>query len=95
MDDEVDRLIDEFLGKMNLEEFQAIQSAKEIDSNFSVLNDALEPMNETQIIFENPELKINKKIRNKVLVVIPVKANNPEDNNFLKDIKLYNLISLR
>lgn len=89
MDDEVDRLIDEFLGKMNLEEFQAIQSAKEIDSNFSVLNDALEPMNETQIIFENPELKINKKIRNKVLVVIPVKANNPEDNNFLKDIKLY------
>ena len=89
MDDEVDRLIDEFLGKMNLEEFQAIQSAKEIDSNFSVINDALEPMNETQIIFENPELKINKKIRNKVLVVIPVKANNPEDNNFLKDIKLY------
>ena len=92
MNDDEDRMIDEFLEKMNLEEFQAILSAKEIDSNFSALNEVLEPMNETKIKFENPELKITKKIRNKVLVVIPVRAKNPEDNNFLKDIKLYQTI---
>ena len=92
MNDDEDRMIDEFLEKMNLEEFHAIQSAKEIDSNFSTLNEVLEPMNETKIKFENPELKISKKIRNKVLVVIPVRAKNPEDNNFLKDIKLYQSI---
>ena len=39
MNDDEDRMIDEFLEKMNLEEFQAILSAKEIDSNFSALNE--------------------------------------------------------
>ena len=92
MDDDDDERIDEFLNQLNKEEFQQILSAKDIDSNFSVLNQALEPMNETKIIFENPDLKINKNIRNKVLVVIPIKANNPEDNNFLKDIRLYQQI---
>ena len=92
MDDDDDERIDEFLNQLNKEEFQQILSAKDIDSNFSVLNQALEPMNETKIIFENPDLKINKNIRNKVLVIIPIKANNPEDNNFLKDIRLYQQI---
>ena len=92
MEEDDDLKIDEFLNLLTQEEFKAIQSAKEIDSNFSVLNEVLEPMNETKIIFENPELKIKKKIRNKVLVVIPIKANNPEDDNFLKDIKLYQTI---
>ena len=92
MEDDDDVKIDEFLDQLNLEEFQAVKSGKEIGSNFSALNEVLEPMNETQLIFENPELKIDEKIRNRVLVVIPMKANNPEDDNFLKDIKLYKTI---
>ena len=92
MEDDDDVKIDEFLDQLNLEEFQAVKSGKEIGSNFSALNEVLEPMNETQLLFENPELKIDKKIRNKVLVVIPMKAPNPEDDNFLKDIKLYKTI---
>ena len=92
MDEDDDAKIDEFLDQLNLEEFQAVKSGKEIGSNFSALNGILEPMNETKIIFENPELKIDKIIRNKVLVVIPMRANNPEDDNFLKDIKLYKTI---
>ena len=92
MEEDVDLIIDEFLDNLNQEEFEAIQSAKEINSNFLVLNEVLEPMNETKIIFENPELKIDKKIRNKVLVVIPIRANNTEDDNFLKDIRLYQKI---
>jgi len=92
MEEDDDVKIDEFLDQLNLEEFQAVKSGKEIGSNFSALNEVLEPMNETQLLFENPELKIDKKIRNKVLVVIPMKAPNPEDDNFLKDIKLYKTI---
>ena len=89
MADDDDALIDEFLDKLNLEEYEAIKSAKEISSNIIVLNDVLEPMNETKIKFENPELKIDKKVRNRVLAIIPNKATNKEDNNFLKDIKYY------
>ena len=63
MADDDDALIDEFLDKLNLEEYEAIKSAKEISSNIIVLNDVLEPMNETKIKFENPELKIDKKVR--------------------------------
>ena len=92
MADDDDALIDEFLDKLNLEEYEAIKSAKEISSNFTTLNDVLEPMNETKIKFENPELKIDKKIRNRVLAVIPINATNNEDNNFLKDIKVYQSI---
>ena len=54
MADDDDALIDEFLDKLNLEEYEAIKSAKEISSNIIVLNDVLEPMNETKIKFENP-----------------------------------------
>ena len=92
MADDDDALIDEFLDKLNLEEYEAIKSAKEISSNIIVLNDVLEPMNETKIKFENPELKIDKKVRNRVLAIIPINATNKEDNNFLKDIKYYQSI---
>ena len=92
MADDDDALIDEFLDKLNLEEYEAIKSAKEISFNIIVLNDVLEPMNETKIKFENPELKIDKKVRNRVLAIIPINATNKEDNNFLKDIKYYQSI---
>ena len=92
MDDDEDEKIDEFLNSLNKEEFDSILTGKEVSSNFEVLNSVFEPMNETKIIFENPELKINKIIRNKVMATIPIKANHPEDDNFLKDLKLFQII---
>ena len=92
MNEDEDARIDEFLDKLNLKEYEPIKSAKEIGSNFTILNDVLEPLNDIKIKFENPELKIDKKIRNKVLAIIPINAANKEDNDFLKDIKLHQKI---
>ena len=92
MDDDIDEKIEDFLNSLNKEEFESVLSGKEISANFSALNSVLEPLNETKIIFENPELKINKQIRNKILATIPVKASHSEDDNFLKDLKLFQTI---
>ena len=92
MNEDEDARIDEFLDKLNLKEYESIKSAKEIGPNFTILNDVLEPLNDTKIKFENPELKIDKKIRNRVIAIIPINATNKEDNDFLKDIKLHQKI---
>lgn len=84
-----DTKIDEFLDKLNKEEYQSTESVKEISHQFSSLDDILDPMNEIQILFENPDLKFTNKIRNKISIVIPVKLNNEEDEKFLKGIKSY------
>ena len=60
MDDDEDEKIEEFLNSLNREEFESVLTSKVISANFNALNSVLEPMNETKIIFENPELKINK-----------------------------------
>ena len=92
MDDDEDEKIEEFLNSLNREEFESVLTSKVISANFNALNSVLEPMNETKIIFENPELKINKILRSKVMSIIPVKASHSEDNNFLKDLKLFKTI---
>ena len=89
MEVDEDTKIDEFLDKLNKEEYQSTESVKEISPQFSSLDDILDPMNEIQILFENPDLKFTNKIRNKISIVIPVKSNNEEDEKFLKGIKSY------
>ena len=87
IDDELK--IDKFLEKLNSEEFQSIESRKEILPQFIALDDILDAMNEIQILFENPDLKINKQLRNKISIAIPVKSNNEDDEILLKEIKSY------
>jgi len=89
MEGDDDTKIDEFLEKLNKEEYQSTESVKEISPQFSSLDDILDQMNEIQILFENPDLKFTNKIRNKISIVIPVKSNNEEDENFFKGIKSY------
>lgn len=89
MEGDDDTKIDEFLEKLNKEEYQSTESVKEISPQFSSLDDILDQMNEIQILFENPDLKFTNKIRNKISIVIPVKSNNEDDENFFKGIKSY------
>jgi len=89
MEVDEDTKIDEFLDKLNKEEYQSTESVKEISPQFSSLDDILDPMNKIQTLFENPDLKFTNKIRNKISIVIPVKLNNEEDEKFLKGIKSY------
>ena len=89
MEIDEDAKIDKFLDKLNLEEFQSIESSKEIPPQFIALDNILDPMNEFQIFLENPDLKIIKQLRNKISIAIPVKLNNEEDEFFLKGIKSY------
>ena len=89
MEIDEDAKIDKFLDKLNLEEFQSIESSKEIPPQFIALDDILDPMNEFQIFLENPDLKIIKQLRNKISIAIPVKLNNEEDEIFLNGIKSY------
>ena len=89
MEIDEDAKIDKFLDKLNLEEFQSIESSKEIPPQFIALDDILGPMNEFQIFLENPDLKIIKQLRNKISIAIPVKLNNEENEIFLKGIKSY------
>ena len=89
MEIDEDAKIDKFLDKLNLEEFQSIESSKEIPPQFIALDDILDPMNEFQIFLENPDLKIIKQLRNKISIAIPVKLNNEENEIFLKGIKSY------
>ena len=92
MEIDEDAKIDKFLDKLNLEEFQSIESSKEIPPQFIALDNILDPMNEFQIFLENPDLKIIKQLRNKISIAIPVKLNNEEDEIFLKGIKSYKYI---
>jgi len=92
MEIDEDAKIDKFLDKLDLEEFQSIESSKEIPPQFIALDDILDPMNELQIFLENPDLKIIKQLRNKISIAIPVKLNNEEDEIFLKGIKSYKYI---
>ena len=89
MEIDEDAKIDKFLDKLNLEEFQSIESSKEIPPQFIALDNILDPMNEFQIFLENPDLKIIKQLRNKISIAIPVKLNNEEKEIFLKGIKSY------
>ena len=89
MEIDEDAKIDKFLDKLDLEEFQSIESSKEIPPQFIALDNILDPMNEFQIFLENPDLKIIKQLRNKISIAIPVKLNNEEDEIFLKGIKSY------
>ena len=84
-----DLKIDEFLTKLTSEEYKSVESSKDIDSNFSALDEVLISINAIKLTFSNPELKIDKKIRNKVLVVIPNKAKYSEDDKIISDIKAY------
>ena len=89
MEIDEDAKIDKFLDKLNLEEFQSIESSKEIPPQFIALDNILDPMNEFQIFLENPDLKIIKQLRNKISIAIPVKLNNEENEIFLNGIKSY------
>ena len=89
MEIDEDAKIDKFLDKLNLEEFQSIESSKEIPPQFIALDNILDPINEFQIFLENPDLKIIKQLRNKISIAIPVKLNNEENEIFLKGIKSY------
>ena len=84
-----DLRIDEFLTQLTSEEYKSVESSKDIDSNFSALDEVLISINAIKLTFANPELKIDKKIRNKVLVVIPNKAKYSEDDKIISDIKAY------
>ena len=88
--DENDEKIEEFVNQCTTENLKDIESAKEICSNFEVINEILQSLNETEIFFENPGLKINKTIRNKLQIIIPLnKITNNEDLNILRDIQFF------
>ena len=90
LDDESnDQLIDDFCNKVNTQEYKDIQTAKVIRSNFVSLNDILEELNETKIFYENPDLKLVKTIKKKLLIITPTKDLNIEDLNLIKDIKTF------
>ena len=88
--DENDEKIEEFVNQCTTENLKDIESTKEICSNFEVINEILQSLNETEIFFENPGLKINKTIRNKLQIIIPLnKITNNEDLNILRDIQFF------
>ena len=90
MVDKNDEEIEEFIDGCSSKEFKDIESTKVIHSNLLVINEILEPLNEAEIFFENPTLKINKTVRNKLQIVIPQnKFINSEDLNIIKDIKYF------
>ena len=89
-DNHDDELIDNFMQKVDKEEFKKVKSTKEIYTGLEVLREIIEPLNETKIFFENPGLKINKTIKTK-LQIIPIthKLKYKEDDNLIKDIKCF------
>lgn len=88
-----DEEIEEFINGCSTEEYKDVESAKEINSNFLVINEILEPLNETDIFFENPSLKINKTMRNKLQIIIPQnKITKAKDVNNIKDIEYFQKI---
>ena len=84
-----DNLIDNFCNKITADLFKKIDSAKEIRSNFESMNEILEPLNETKIFYENPELKITKTVRSKIQIITPKKELDKDDENLIKDIKCF------
>ena len=88
--DENDEIIEELIQTCNSINFPDIDSIKEIQPSFIVINEILEPLNEAEIFFENPGLKINKTIKNKLQLIIPNnKITNNEDKNLIKDINFF------
>ena len=88
-DENIDYLIENFCNKINTDLFKKIYSAKEIRSNFESMNEILEPLNETKIFYENPELKITNTVRTKIQIITPKKDLNKDDENLIKDIKCF------
>ena len=88
-DEENDYKIEEFCKTLNSQDYSNIESARDIRSNFESLNEIIEPLNETKIYFENPELKINKTFRSKLQIITPNKTLEKEDENLIKDIKCF------
>ena len=88
-DENIDYLIENFCNKINADLFKKIYSAKEIRSNFESMNEILEPLNETKIFYENPELKITKTVRTKIQIITPKKDLDKDDENLIKDIKCF------
>ena len=84
-DEEIEELI-ETCDKMD---FTEIKSTKEIKPTFEVINEILEPLNETEIFFENPGLKINKTLKYKLQIIVPNNKINTEDQNLIKDINFF------
>ena len=88
--DENDEEIEELIEVCDSINFVDIESTKEIKPTFIVINEILEPLFETEIFFENPELKINKTIKNKLQLIAPNnKITNDEDKNLIKDINFF------
>ena len=84
-----DEELDKFFETCSTEDFQQIKAAKEIYSNFEVMNEILGALNENKIFFESPELKINNPIRSKIQLIIPDKDLINEDLNYIKDLKVF------
>ena len=88
--DEEDEIIEELIETCNSINFIDIESIKEIKPSFIVINEILEPLNEVEIFFKNPGLKINKTIKNKLQLIAPTnKITNDEDKNLIKDINFF------
>ena len=82
--------IDKYVELVDKEEFKKVKSTKEVYSNLKLLNEIIEPLNETKIFFENPGLKINKTVKSKIQVITyNEKLKYKEDDNLIKDIKCY------
>ena len=87
----IDKFEEDFIESINKEEFKDIESSKDI-LNFEDVNEILEDLNEVKIFFENPNLKINKTIRNKLQFITHQKELIKEDENLIKDVKLFQKI---
>ena len=88
--DDKDEEIEELIEICDTQMYKSIESAKEIHSNFEVINEILEPLNEANIFFSNPGLKINKTLRYKLQIIVPQnKIINSEEQNLIKDIQYF------
>ena len=90
-DNKIDKFEEDFIESINKEEFKDIESSKDI-LNFEEVNEILEDLNEVKIFFENPNLKINKTIRNKLQFITHQKELIKEDEKLIKDVKLFQKI---
>ena len=89
-EDDNEEKIDKYVELVDKEEFKKVKSTKEVYSNLKLLNEIIEPLNETKIFFENPGLKIKKTVKSKIQVITyNEKLKYKEDDNLIKDIKCY------
>ena len=92
-EDENEEKIDKYVELTDKEEFKKVKSTKEIYSNLKLLNEIIEPLNETKIFFENPGLKIKKTVKSKIQVITyKEKLKYKEDDNLIRDIQAYQSI---